>query len=83
MVCCCKTSQNWSATIKLYCEWAEAVNTIPDKAGFQNISFELPTQANTATVRLYLPANKGAGYEIKSLKFTNTTGLEQTWDFTK
>lgn len=57
--------------------------TIPDKAGFQNISFELPTQANTATVRLYLPANKGAGYEIKSLKFTNTTGLEQTWDFTK
>ena len=35
VVCCCKTSQNWFATIKLYCEWAEAVNTNPDIAGCQ------------------------------------------------
>ena len=25
VVCCCKTPQNWSATIKLYCKWVEAV----------------------------------------------------------
>ena len=25
VVCCCKTPQNWFATIKLYCKWVEAV----------------------------------------------------------
>ena len=31
VVCCCKTPQNWFATIKLYCKWVSRLSHGPDK----------------------------------------------------
>lgn len=57
--------------------------SIPDADGFQTVSFNLPTDDILATTRLYLPSNKGATYEIQSLRFSNGKGQAQAWDFTK